>query len=337
VFVFRDEKNRAPALLLLHGGHGEQRLVLSVVVGLGETSGDWLASHSPPNHYHLMKALLLLLCLVVNVSMAHAQAQTSPPRLIVRADDMGYSHAGNEAILKTYKEGIATSAEVIVPSPWFPEAVAMLAKHPEVDVGIHLCLSSEWDNVKWRPLTECPSLRDADGCFFPMIFPNKNYPGRSLAENKWKIEEIEKEFRAQIELALKKIPRISHVTHHMGCSELNSEVSAMAQRLAGEYKIGLGLGSLAMQRATYKGPKGTSAEKITSFIKMLEGLEAGKTYLFVDHPGLDVPEVQAIHHIGYENVAVDRQGVTDTFTSPQVREAIRAKGIQLISYRDLKQ
>ncbi|RBP45270.1 hypothetical protein DES53_103268 [Roseimicrobium gellanilyticum] len=281
-----------------------------------------------------MKTFLLLLCVAVSLSVAHAQ--TAPPRLIVRADDMGYSHAGNEAILKTYKEGIATSVEIIVPSPWFPEAVAMLTQRPEVDVGIHLCLSSEWDNVKWRPLTECPSLRDADGFFFPMIFPNKNYPGRSLAENKWKLEEIEKEFRAQIELALKKIPRISHVTHHMGCSELNSEVSAMAQRLASEYKLALGPGSLGMKRVSYQGPKGTSEEKIASFIKMLEGLEAGKTHLFVDHPGLDVPEVRAIHHIGYENVAVDRQGVTDTFTSPKVREVIKARGIQLISYGDLK-
>ena len=54
------------------------------------------------------------------------------------------------------------------------------------------------------------------------------------------------------------------------------------------------------------------------------------------HPGLDTPEVRAIHHLGYPDVALDRQGVTDTMTSPQVKPAIKAKGIQLISYRDLK-
>ena len=68
---------------------------------------------------------------------------------------------------------------------------------------------------------------------------------------------------------------------------------------------------------------------------MLEGLVAGKIYMFVDHPGLDTPEMRAIHHVGYENVASDRQGVTDTWTSPRVRDAIKAKGIQLIGYRDL--
>src|SRR5262245_41898293 len=88
------------------------------------------------------------------------QTVAAPPRLIVRGDDMGYSHSGNEAILKCYKEGIETSIEVIVPSPWFPEAAKMLADNPGVDVGIHLALTSEWDNVKWRPLSDCPSLRD---------------------------------------------------------------------------------------------------------------------------------------------------------------------------------
>jgi predicted glycoside hydrolase/deacetylase ChbG (UPF0249 family) len=285
-----------------------------------------------------MKTVLhLLLLLVLLLPNPPAFAQNSSARLIVRADDMGYSHAGNEAILKSYKDGIATSVEVIVPSPWFPEAVKMLTEHPEVDVGIHLALTSEWDNVKWRPVSDCPSLRDPDGYFFPMIFPNTSYPGRALVENPWKLADVEKEFRAQIELALRKLPRISHVSHHMGCNALSGEVRALTKRLAKEYKIDIDPGDLDVKGAGYRGPRGTSEEKIESFTKMLESLEPGKTYLFVDHPGLDTPEVQAIRHIGYENVAIDRQGVTDTFTSPRIRDVIRARGIQLIGYRDLKQ
>lgn len=276
-------------------------------------------------------------CLLLVLFAAHAAvAQTTPARLIVRADDMGYSHAGNEAIVKSFTEGIATSVEVIVPSPWFPEAVALLAQHTNVDVGVHLALSSEWDNVKWRPVSDCPGLRDADGYFFPMIFPNKNYPGRALAENKWKLEDIEKEFRAQIELARKKIPRISHLSYHMGCNAVSGEVRALAARLAKEYRLDIEPGELGVKGIGYLGPKSTSPEKIASFVKMLESLEAGKTYLFVDHPGFDTREVRAIHHIGYENVATDRQGVTDTFTSPRVREVIQAKAIQLIGYKDLR-
>jgi len=277
-----------------------------------------------------MKKLLLLL-LLLNTALAQ-----TPPRLIVRADDMGYSHSGNEAILKCFKEGIATSVEVIAPSPWFPEAVQMLTENPTVDVGVHLVLSSEWDNVKWRPISDCSSLRDTDGYFHPMIFPNKNYPGHSLSENKWRLEDIEKEFRAQIELALKSIRRISHLSHHMGCNSLSAEVRDLVRKLAREYRIDIDPGELGVANVGYKGPSKTSEDKLRSFLSTLEGLEPGKTYLFVDHPGLDTPELRAIHHIGYENVATDRQGVTDTWTHPRVRELIKAKGIQLIGYRDLK-
>ncbi len=269
------------------------------------------------------------------VGSTRAADASAPPRLIVRADDMGFAHSGNEAILKSYREGIATSVEVIVPSPWFPEAVKMLNTHSNVDVGVHLALTSEWDNVKWRPVSHCPSLTDADGYFWPMVFPNKNYPGRSISENKWRIEDVEKELRAQIELARKHLPRISHVSAHMGCAMVSAETRALLQRLGKEYGLMVETGTNKVNGVSYKGARGTSAEKIDSFIRMIESLEAGQTYLFVDHPGLDTPELRAIHHIGYENVAEDRQGVTDTMTSPRVKAAIAAKGVRLIGYRDL--
>lgn len=248
---------------------------------------------------------------------------------------MGFSHSGNEALIKCYKEGIETSIEVIVPSPWFPEAVAMLAQNSGIDVGIHLAITAEWDNVKWRPLTDCPSLKDAGGYFYPMVFPNKNYPGRAIKENAWKIEDIEKEFRAQIELGIKMIPRISHISGHMGCTNISPEVAAMTRRLAKEYNIDIDLTELKVTGISYDGPKGTSAEKIQSVLKALSKLEPGKTYMFVEHPGFDNEELKAIHHIGYENVAADRQGVTDWFTSKEVKEYIKKRGIVLVGYKDL--
>jgi hypothetical protein len=45
--------------------------------------------------------------------------------------------------------------------------------------------------------------------------------------------------------------------------------------------------------------------------------------------------MRAIYHIGYENVAEDRQGVVDVWTSPVVIDAIKRKNIKLISYADL--
>lgn len=280
-----------------------------------------------------MKKFLYFLVLVVLSTQSFSQK--NPPRLIVRGDDMGYSHSGNLALIKCFKEGIQTSIEVIVPSPWFPEAVKLLNENPKADVGIHLALTSEWDNIKWRPLTDCNSLKDSDGYFLPMIYPNKNYPKRSVIESDWQLSDIEKEFRAQIEMAIKKIPRISHISSHMGCAGITEEVKALTRKLAGEYKIPVDPEPKVDGYVSYDGPRKTSEDKINSFIKMLDKLEAGKTYIFVDHPGLDDAELKAISHIGYENVAEDRQGVTDLFTSNAVKTAIKEKGIQLIAYRDL--
>ena len=280
----------------------------------------------------MCKIFLSLLFLFTAFS---TNAQQKPARLVIRGDDMGYTHSGNEALIKCYKEGIEKSIEIIVPSPWFPEAVKLLQQNPGLDVGIHLAITSEWENIKWRPLSDCPSIRDKNGYFFPMVVPNKNYPGNSIKENQWKIADIEKEFRAQIELALKNIPRISHLSAHMGCTSLSAEVTALAKRLAKEYKIPVDPETDAHSIIGYDGPHKTASEKIQSFITMLNKLEPGKTYIFLDHPGLDNDELKAVYHIGYENVAEDRQGVTELFTSEKVKAAIQQKGIQLISYKDL--
>jgi predicted glycoside hydrolase/deacetylase ChbG (UPF0249 family) len=257
------------------------------------------------------------------------------PKLIVRGDDMGYSHSGNEALIKSYVEGIETSIEIIVPSPWFPEAVKMLEKNSKIDVGLHFAITSEWDNVKWRPLTSAPSLRNKDGYFYPMLFHNKNYPMQAIMDNDWKIEDIEKELRAQIEMAKKYIPRLSHVSGHMGSLAFTKEMKEMTARIGKEYGIQMvDAGSTHIQYTGYEFRNKTTEERIEGFIKMLDKLEAGKTYVFVEHPGLDNEELRAISHIGYEDVAKERQDVTTVFTSEKVKEAVVRKGINLVSYKE---
>ena len=90
----------------------------------------WLINNLNNN---AMKKIVMILCFLIFILPA-VYSQQQPIRLIVRGDDMGYSHAGNEAILKCAKEGIQTALEVIVPSPWFPEAVKMLEENPSIDV-----------------------------------------------------------------------------------------------------------------------------------------------------------------------------------------------------------
>jgi CubicO group peptidase (beta-lactamase class C family)/predicted glycoside hydrolase/deacetylase ChbG (UPF0249 family) len=260
------------------------------------------------------------------------------PRLIVRGDDMGFSHSADQALIKSYQQGIETSIEVIVPSPWFPEAVKMLKNNPRIDVGLHFAITSEWDNVKWRPLTDCPSLKNEDGYFYPMLFKNKNYPGQSIMDHTYTLSDIEKELRAQIELAMKYIPRLSHVSGHMGSTGFTPEVKALAQKIAKEYNLPMVDADRANNTISYTGfdfnGKSTE-ERIDGFIAMLDKLEEGKTYVYVEHPGLDNDELKAIYHIGYEDVAKGRQDITTMFTSEKVKEAIIRRGIKLVSYKEV--
>ena len=133
---------------------------------------------------------------VLALSAWAAGAQEAVPSLIVRADDMGSFRSANIACMEAFEKGIETSIEVMVVTPWFPEAARLLRENPGIDVGLHLTITSEWDNIKWRPLTSCPSLVDSNGYFFPMMTANPNYPGLAIKENKWNIDEVERELVA---------------------------------------------------------------------------------------------------------------------------------------------
>jgi CubicO group peptidase (beta-lactamase class C family)/predicted glycoside hydrolase/deacetylase ChbG (UPF0249 family) len=259
-------------------------------------------------------------------------------RLIVRGDDMGFSHSADQALIKSYREGIETSIEVIVPSPWFPEAVKLLRQNPKIDVGLHFAITSEWDNVKWRPVTDCASLRDPDGYFYPMLSANKNYPGMSVKEHAWKLDDVEKELRAQITLLRKYVPWVSHISGHMGSATFSPEVKAMVARVSTEFHIpdwDADAGKTAVNYVGFDFRNKTTDERVQAFIDMLGKLEDENTYLFVEHPGLDDSELRSISHIGNEDVSTARQDVTTLFTSEKVRKAILEKGIELVSYKDV--
>ncbi|MDR1524768.1 MAG: ChbG/HpnK family deacetylase, partial [Tannerella sp.] len=286
---------------------------------------------------HTFKSLSALSFLLITTLI---RGQQQNPRLIVRSDDMGAFHSANTACIEAYRNGIETTVEVMTVTPWFPEAAKMLRENPGIDAGIHLTLTSEWENMKWRPLTQCPGLTDRNGYFYPMIYPHPAYPGQSVTENKWNIREIEQEFRAQIELGLENIPQASHFTGHMGSLRFDKEVADMVHRLSGEYGLAFVEGDELREKynaasVTYDGPHKTASDKIAGFIRMLDKLEAGKNYIFVDHPAFDNDEMETVGHTGYDRVAEDRQGVTDLLASNEVKRAIREKGIELINYSEL--
>lgn len=262
-----------------------------------------------------MKRTLLLLTLSFSLLSASAQ------KLIVRMDDIGATHSENVAIIKCYQEGIGRSAEIMPVCPWFLEGARMCNDNPGLDVGIHVAFSSEWSNYKWRPITHCPSLCDEDG----YLKPNPQITN---------LEEAEAELRAQIELAMKYVKNVTHITDHMMWT-FQPGMNDMVERVAKEYglfyqggrgDVRYGLNSLGM----IMGQK----DRETVLLDLLTKMEKGKTYWVIEHPAIEGAELETVYTKDpSENVGADRQNVTDTFCSPKVMKYIKEHGIELISFK----
>src|SRR6266403_4337997 len=102
-------------------------------------------------------------------SVTQRVAASDPIYLIIRTDDVGMSHSVNMAAQRLIETGLPLSVSVMFACPWYQEAAEILKRHPEVAVGIHLTLNSEWKLYRWGPVAgreAVPTLVDADGYFF---------------------------------------------------------------------------------------------------------------------------------------------------------------------------
>jgi hypothetical protein len=120
---------------------------------------------------------LTLLSIVISFALAANAQQTTTfaeklgwPKgarvIILHVDDAGMSHDSNEGVEKATGLGVANSTSIMMPCPWVPEIKAYLDKHPDLDAGLHLTLTSEWDNYRWGPLAGkgiVPGLVDKQG------------------------------------------------------------------------------------------------------------------------------------------------------------------------------
>ena len=87
---------------------------------------------------------------------------SSPRRLVVNADDFGRSPAINQAVIRAHREGILTSASLMVNEPHAAEAVALAKKNPSLGVGLHLALVC---GVSALPPDQIPQLVNARAQF----------------------------------------------------------------------------------------------------------------------------------------------------------------------------
>ena len=73
--------------------------------------------------------------------------------LIINCDDLGVCHAANLAVYEALRDGLATSASLMVPCPWARDAAA---RYRGEDVGVHLTLNAEYERYRWGPITHAP-------------------------------------------------------------------------------------------------------------------------------------------------------------------------------------
>ena len=127
--------------------------------------------------------------------------------LIINCDDLGSSRSANVAVYDSLRNGLATSASLMVPCPWARDAAAMYRGE---DVGVHLTLNAEWETYRWGPITHAPSLVDGDGGF-----------PRTIADA-WDhadLDEVRRECRTQVERAIVWGFDVSHLDRLVGESE----------------------------------------------------------------------------------------------------------------------
>lgn len=130
--------------------------------------------------------------------------------VILHVDDVGMSFDSNEGAINAMTKGVATSCSVMMPCPWVPAYVHYLKSHPNTDAGLHLTLTSEWDEYRWPPLMGKPAV--------PGLVDNEGAMWHSVEEvvAHAKPEEVYAEIKAQLDRAKTMGFTPTHIDSHMG-------------------------------------------------------------------------------------------------------------------------
>ena len=255
--------------------------------------------------------------------------------LIVNCDDLGSSHAANLGVYEALREGVATSATLMVPCPWARDAAA---RYRGEDVGVHLTLNAEYDLYRWGPITHAPSLLDGDGGF-----------PRTL-EDVWDhadLDEVRRELRAQVERAIYWGFDVSHLDSHMGAVALRPEFFDVYLELAVDFGLPMRLSGASTERVVGFPFRQLAAEQAVLFPdhllhvpgvgsrraieRVLTDLRSGVTEVYV-HPAVDTPELRAFAPDWAARVD-DHDLITGHST---LRALAHRAGATLIGYRELR-
>lgn len=285
---------------------------------------------------HVMSPLFTVVFVIVVALLASISELSSaadderPKQLLIRCDDVGMSHTVNMAVRELIETGVPFSTSVMVPCPWFLEAAAILRANPQIGVGIHLTLNSEWEHYKWGPVVGAatvPSLVDENGNFYASE--------AEFAAADVNLNEVRLELQTQIEHARASGFRIDYLDYHMLTAVSTPELRAIVEDLAREYGLGL---SRYFGEASVSIWDADPENKLSSLLDHVRNVQPGLNVLVI-HLGMETPEMSAMVDMNNESdpyrVAVHRQAELDAITSPVFRAAIESAGIELLTYKNI--
>ena len=262
--------------------------------------------------------------------------------LVLHADDLGMAHSVNRATFEALERGWVTSASILVPCPWFPDVVRFAREHPDADLGIHLALNSEWTGYRWRPLSPAPSvpsLLDADG-YLPLV--ETEVVARAVPA------EVERELRAQVDLARGAGIAVSHLDSHMATLFRSPELFAVYRGVGEAYGLPLllerdgdrnapaaaGREQALVDRVLSIGPGVPPERWREAYEEMPAPLPPG-VYQLIVHLAYDDEEMRGATWDHPDWGAAWRQADLDLVRSEEFRAFLREQGFVLVGWRDL--
>ena len=252
--------------------------------------------------------------------------------LIVNADDLGMSPAVNAGVIAAVEEGIATSCSLMVPCPGAGQAMRLLRERPHVPFGIHLTLVRDHPDDRWAPITpagEVPTLVEADG-----LLPRYGQVAQLLARAR--LDEVEREFRAQLDVVLAAGLRPTHLDFHSIADGGRDDVLDLAVALAAEHRLAVRVwlepgrrrarrhGRPVVDHPFLDSTRLDPATKADRYAELLRALPPGLTEWAV-HPATADRDGER-----------GRRADLEFLVSPLARELVADEGVVLIDYRPVQ-
>ncbi|HZP40606.1 MAG TPA: hopanoid biosynthesis-associated protein HpnK [Candidatus Binatia bacterium] len=284
-------------------------------------------------------------------------------RLIVTGDDFGAAPEVNAGIVRAHREGILTSASLMVTGDAAAEAAALARANPRLAVGLHLVLAQ---GRAAAPRDAVPHLVRADGTFGDAPIPTAlGYAWRAVTRRGR--AELRREVEAQLDAFAATGLRLAHVDGHLNIHlhpmilplllELAPRYGIRAVRLSREDLVAAlrhdrrhlvrkvlegyvfrGLAAWAAPRLRAAGI--ATADRVygmhqtghvdEAYVRALvRALPPGASELYC-HPATAQAPCMAAYQRGYDH-AVE----VAALTSARVRAELDAAGVELVSYSDL--